>query len=105
MTKNDIAQKLILLKPKYENEGFVLLGFFGSYARSEENEQSDIDILYKIKNMNEYLAQYSGWNAINHIVEMKEELKRDLQKEVDFVDVETLSVIGKKYILSDIVNV
>ena len=48
MTKDDIAQKLKLLKPKYENEGFILLGFFGSYARDEATDQSDIDIPYPI---------------------------------------------------------
>jgi uncharacterized protein len=105
MTKEDISQKLKLLKPKYENEGFILLGFFGSYARGEANEQSDIDILYKIKDINQYLQKYHGWNAINHIVDTKEALKRDLQKEIDFVDVETLSTVGKKYILADVVNV
>ncbi|MFZ2889948.1 nucleotidyltransferase family protein [Sulfuricurvum sp.] len=105
MTKEDISQKLKLLKPKYENEGFILLGFFGSYARDEANEQSDIDILYKIKDINQYLQKYNGWNAINHIVDTKEALKRDFQKEIDFVDVETLNAVGKKYILADVVNV
>jgi predicted nucleotidyltransferase len=105
MTKEEIANKLRVLKPKYENEGFILLGFFGSYARDEGTEQSDIDILYKIKDINQYLRKYNGWNAINHIVDTKEELKRDFQKEIDFVDVETLNAVGKKYILADVVNV
>ena len=105
MTKDDIAQKLKLLKPKYENEGFILLGFFGSYARDEATDQSDIDILYKINDINQYLEKYSGWNAINHIVDTKEALKRDFQKEIDFVDVETLNAVGQKYILRDVVGV
>jgi len=105
MTKEEITNKLRVLKPKYENEGFILLGFFGSYARDEATEQSDIDILYKIKDINQYLQKYNGWNAINHIVDTKEELKRDFQKEIDFVDVETLNAVGQKYILRDVVNV
>ena len=105
MTKNEILQKLKELKPKYEAEGFLILGLFGSYARDEATEGSDVDILYKIPNMSEYLQKYGGWNAINHIVEAKESLAQTLCKKVDFVDIETLNEIGKKYILSDVVYV
>ena len=38
MTKNEILQKLKELKPKYEEEGFLILGLFGSYARDEATE-------------------------------------------------------------------
>lgn len=105
MTKDYILQKLKELKPKYEAEGFEILGLFGSYARDEATENSDIDILYKIPNMSEYLQKYKGWSAINHIVETKESLCKTLHKKVDFVDIETLNEIGKKYILSDLVYV
>lgn len=105
MTKEEILQILKELKPKYEAEGFEILGLFGSYARGEATESSDVDILYKIPNMSEYLQKYDGWNAINRIVETKESLSQTLHKKVDFVDVETLSEIGKKYILSDVVYV
>ena len=105
MTKEEILQILKELKPKYEAEGFEILGLFGSYARDEATESSDVDILYKIPNMSEYLQKYDGWNAINHIVETKQSLSQTLHKKVDFVDIETLNEIGKKYILSDVVYV
>ena len=55
--------------------------------------------------MSEYLQKYDGWSAINHIVETKQSLSQTLHKKVDFVDIETLNEIGKKYILSDVVYV
>ena len=44
MTKEEILQILKELKPKYEAEGFEILGLFGSYARDEATESSDVDI-------------------------------------------------------------
>lgn len=105
MTKNEILQTLKAVKPKYEAEGFVILGLFGSFARDEATESSDIDILYRLKNIDEYLQKYSGWNCINHIVETKEMLQDDLKKSVDFVDIETLNSVGKKYILKEVIYV
>jgi len=105
MTKEEILQKLKDIKPKYEQEGFTILGLFGSYARNNATQNSDIDILYTINNMADYLKKYSGWEAINHIVDIKESLKQDLQSKVDFVDIETLNKVGKKYILNDVVYV
>jgi uncharacterized protein len=105
MTKEEILGTLRELKPKYEAEGFEILGLFGSYARDEATESSDVDILYKIPNMTEYLQKHSGWNAINRIVEAKESLSQTLHKKVDFVDIETLNSVGKKYILADVVYV
>ena len=105
MNKDEILTELSKLKKTYEKEGIVILGLFGSYARDEATESSDVDILYKIPNMSEYLQKYDGWSAINHIVETKQSLSQTLHKKVDFVDVETLNEIGKKYILSDVVYV
>ncbi|SFV60712.1 hypothetical protein MNB_SV-6-1881 [hydrothermal vent metagenome] len=43
-------------KKHYVNEGFNIVGFFGSYARGEETAQSDIDFLTRsnFPSMNAY---------------------------------------------------
>ena len=43
MKKEDILTKLKELKQIYAQEGFVIYGLFGSYARDEQNQNSDID--------------------------------------------------------------
>jgi len=48
INKNDIVVKLKELKPKYEQEGLILIGLFGSYAKDNQNSFSDIDIAYKV---------------------------------------------------------
>ncbi len=52
ITKEDILKKLTAVKPllreKYMLEEIAL---FGSYARDEQNEKSDIDIMVKLNNI------------------------------------------------------
>ncbi len=35
------------IRYKYEPEGFIILGVFGSVARGDDREGSDVDILYR----------------------------------------------------------
>jgi len=46
--KNDILLKLKEIKPTYAQEGLILLGLFGSYAKGTETKYNDIDIAYKL---------------------------------------------------------
>lgn len=46
LQKSEILSKLKELKPTYEEEGLILLGLFGSYAKDSQNNFSDIDIVY-----------------------------------------------------------
>ncbi|MCA0429964.1 MAG: nucleotidyltransferase domain-containing protein [Bacteroidetes bacterium] len=53
----------------------VFIGLFGSYARNEEAENSDIDILYDFK------SDYTLFD----LMDIKELLKNKLNKNVDLV--------------------
>lgn len=105
MDTQTLVHQLQRLKPKYESAGFTILGIFGSVARGSATIKSDIDILYSINDIQSYLLRYRGWDAVNHIVETKNELIKDLGNDIDFVDISTLSEIGKKYILHDLIYV
>lgn len=100
-----VLEKLKQLKLKLQNEGFELIGVFGSFARDEQTPTSDIDILYQINDTKSYLEKYTGWDSILHILEVKDLLKRELHREVDFVDKSTLNSISNKYIQKDLVYV
>jgi len=100
--KEKILLKLKELKPVYEIEGFVILGIFGSYARDEADEKSDIDILYKL-DTDRFLSKYSGFKAVNRLVEIKQEIADNFKKDVDIADISALSRTGEKYILDEAV--
>ena len=104
MNKSDILTKLKELKPKYEKEGLILLGLFGSYARDEANSDSDIDILYDL-NEKEFFSLYPGFKTFNKLTQFKNELESIFHNSIDIADKSTLNEIGKKYILKDMIYV
>ena len=99
-TKEEIVSTLRSLKPKYASEGFTILGLFGSYARNEATEKSDIDILYDLDDRI-FLEKYKGFSAVNRLASIKDELKAVFHTDIDIADVTTLNKVGKKYILPD----
>lgn len=43
--KKELTDKIYQLRQEHAEEGFVILGVFGSCARNEETPESDVDIL------------------------------------------------------------
>ncbi|MBN2834547.1 MAG: nucleotidyltransferase domain-containing protein [Candidatus Delongbacteria bacterium] len=88
------------IKPQYANEGFMILGVFGSYSRGDYNNHSDIDILYEITP--EFIKTYGGFGSCSRIEKIKEELEDFLGHKIDLANKKALSDIGKKYILPEV---
>ena len=84
MDKQTILETLQKIKPIYAKEGLNLLGLFGSYARDEAHEDSDIDILIETTPL--FLEKYKGFKAFNKLDSLKNDLKILLNKEIDLVD-------------------
>ncbi len=105
MTKDYVINKLVELKPRLKKEGFTIVGLFGSYAREDYNTNSDVDILYTLSDPHQFTKKNGGFGAFTKIREMKEFLAQELGKDVDFVEKNSLSRTGKKYILEDLVSV
>ena len=97
LSKNNILMKLKELKPNFEKNEVLLLGLFGSYARDEANEDSDIDIL--IETTPEFLTKYQGFKAHLKLDELKEMLRETFKKEIDFTDKQGLLQHNNTYIL------
>ena len=98
MTKNEILQ---FLKSKQDffrdNFGIEFVGIFGSFSRDEANENSDIDILYKIKKDTK-LSMFS-YLKINTLLE------EFFHRKIDLVRDETLKPTVKEYIEKDLMYV
>ena len=85
LTKELIIQKLKELKNTYLDEGFEIVGLFGSYAKNTQSKYSDIDIAYKI-NHEQCSKQYpNAFSKLIRIEEIQKELKSIFKREVDFV--------------------
>lgn len=89
MSKDEIINTIIsYLKTNRVNE----IGLFGSFARGEETNVSDIDLLVK----------YERGTTLFDIARMKLELSEKTGREVDLVDKEAVSPLLMKYILKDL---
>ncbi len=91
MTKSEILDYLknhyTVLKDKYEVEA---IGIFGSYARNEARENSDIDVFVEMK------------PKLLNLVAVKQLLEEDLHKKVDIVRLrDKMNPYLRKKILED----
>jgi uncharacterized protein len=98
-----LINKIKTLKEKYEKEGFVILGVFGSYARGEEVEHSDIDMLFEIKDS--FYNKFKGWDIYPVIEKIEKNIEQELNHKIDMTNKNALNEIGKKYILPEVVYV
>jgi len=70
----------------------VRIGIFGSVARGENTENSDIDILY----------QFKGAVGLFNLVRIKDKLEDKLSKKVDLVSEKQLHPKLKLYVMNDL---
>ena len=102
MNKETILNYLRNVKIKYQEEGFLIKGLFGSYSRGEENSNSDIDIL--VEATPEFANKY-GFSAIARIHEIQSELSKGLGVTVDLADSTGMGNTGHKFIISKTIYV
>ena len=72
----------------------TLLGIFGSYARGEENEKSDLDILIDFE---------TKVNLIE-LIGIKQEISELLGIKVDLITLRSVNASLKSYIESDLIR-
>jgi len=85
----DIKKKIVKILKKY---GIKKAGIFGSYARGEQTEDSDIDILVELSS--------SGFSLIDFI-RLKNILEDSLNKKVDLVEYSAIKSLIRKDILKE----
>lgn len=102
---NELLKTIEVLKSKYSGDGFLIVGIGGSYARGDELEQSDLDLIYKITNPAVFVAKYGGFGSFGRIADIKKEIEGEVKKKVDLISLTSLNSVGKKYILKDVIYV
>ena len=97
MTKDMILESLRLHKEELTNKyGLIKIGLFGSYARDEQREESDIDIAIEIQ---------KDKKNIHTFLKIKREIEDLFGKKVDLGIESSLKPIAKEYINKEIIYV
>ncbi len=79
----------------YSNYNISKIGLIGSFARNEQNENSDIDFLIEFK---------SGTQDIFNLkLDLKKYLKTNLNREIDICREKYLKPYIKNYILDEVI--
>ncbi|OGI01348.1 MAG: hypothetical protein A2Y25_02510 [Candidatus Melainabacteria bacterium GWF2_37_15] len=94
----NIIEKLKEVKPILEKEYSVEeLGVFGSYARNEQTENSDIDVLVTLKRGHSVgVIKFCGMQMF---------LSKIFNKKIDLVSKKGIHPALEKYILSEVIYV
>lgn len=90
-------------KARYANEGFGVIGLFGSQARGSAEESSDVDLLYELSPV--FMEKHPGFTAFARLEEIKKELEALYRRPVDLCARSGLNEVGEKYILKDLIRV
>jgi len=95
MEKEQIIRYLQEHKENFkERYGVLKIGLFGSYARGEQNEKSDIDIVVKLDNEHKRLQYFFG---------LKRELEDAFATPVDLGMEDSIKPLVKRYIQKEII--
>lgn len=93
-TFEEVKQRLTQIKPRLQQAYRVTeLGIFGSYARQEQTEESDVDIL----------IDYDQAPTLFRLVELREDLSQALEMKVDLVTKNGLKPRMRDRVLSEVV--
>ncbi len=96
MTKSFILNFLKTSKTHFNKTyGVTKIGLFGSYARDEQTEDSDIDIAIEIDSKNSFRSFFG----------LKKEIEQKLGKKIDLGIESALKPIAKKHIQKDLIYV
>jgi len=95
-----LFDKIRQVKTRYLAEGFIILGIFGSFARDEADENSDLDILYEFQE--KFYALYPGWSAYARLEDIKNELTDILGRRVDLAGRNALDMVAQRHIIPEL---
>lgn len=97
---NEILTKIVEIKKQFLDDGFIINGIFGSYRRNDNNQNSDIDILYELGQ--NFRDKYKGFKAVARLDDIQDTISSILGIKADLVQKQTLGTISAKYILPEV---
>lgn len=96
VTKHEIIQFLTMHKQElFEKYSVTKIGLIGSYARNEQNDYSDIDLLIEFKTDTQ--------NIFKLKLDLKQYLKKNFNRDIDLCREKYLKPFAKKHILGEVI--
>ncbi|MDD2828348.1 MAG: nucleotidyltransferase domain-containing protein [Sulfuricurvum sp.] len=84
ITKEAVLEYLRSIKSSHEKEGIVIHGIFGSFARDEASENSDIDVL--IETTPHFVEDTDPLRAFSILQALREKISHQFACTVDLAD-------------------
>lgn len=100
---DQLLEKVQRFKKRFEKDGFVILGIFGSRARGDDQPESDIDLLFRLEDS--FYLNHPLWGGVGRIEEIRAELQASFGFAVDLADLEALRPSAREFILSETIYV
>lgn len=94
LSKNHILEVLKSFNEIHQGQGFKIISLFGSYARGDADDFSDIDLTYKIDH--DKFFKDDAFAKLLKIDEFKDELQKELKKKIDFIPANTKNILIKQ---------
>ena len=91
--KQDILQQISSLKPAIQKLGAERIGLFGSFARGEQTETSDIDFVVEFR---------SGMKKYKNLLDLVDLLEETLERKVDLLTWEGMASFVQREVKKDI---
>ncbi|MEA1918049.1 MAG: nucleotidyltransferase domain-containing protein [Campylobacterota bacterium] len=102
LQKNEILDYLRNIKPDYKKSGIEKLALFGSFAREQNSENSDVDVAIQLKS--DYLKTHDVWEYFTLLENIKKDITKKFNKKIDIFDLDSSSEI-KEHVLSEVLYV
>jgi len=83
LNKENIINYLHQYNDLHKSDGFRFISLFGSYARDENTNFSDIDLTYRIDH--EKFFKDNAFEKLEAINKIKEDLEKQFHKQVDLI--------------------
>lgn len=98
ITKTDILNYLKENMPVFEKKYFIKkMGLFGSYARGEADEKSDIDLIYILED-DKKITYFQLYN-------LEKQLENHFNKKIELINLKYMNPIIKFKSLNDMIYV
>jgi len=98
LTKNEILEYLFKNKELFkQNFNIIKIGLFGSFARDEQTENSDIDIIIEMETDTKQIFEKR--------IELEKIVKKYFHKEVDVCHAKAIKSVFREFILNEVIYV